>query len=45
MGSKAPPPPEPDDPAVEFRAAVGAVRPLRGDARWMAPIFNFLGST
>lgn len=30
MGSKATPPPEPDDPAAEFRAAVGAVRPLRG---------------
>ncbi|WP_372695866.1 Smr/MutS family protein [Immundisolibacter sp.] len=32
MGSKATPPPEPDDPAAEFRAAVGAVRPLRGGA-------------
>ncbi len=37
MGSKATPPPEPDDPATEFRAAVGAVRPLRGGARRVDP--------
>lgn len=37
MGSKATPPPEPDDPAAEFRAAVGAVRPLRGGAARVEP--------
>ncbi|GAB4358975.1 MAG: Smr/MutS family protein [Immundisolibacter sp.] len=37
MGSKAAPPPEPDDPAAEFRAAVGTVRPLRRTAQRVDP--------